>query len=163
MEEYVRAYGSSMDDYIKMQTKMMNEQPEMAMFKDETADLTYILVSDAPENVEKFRKYLKKYNITSVPDNILIFYNEPYYYELAIDGFQTRYRIKKEKERQEMLNNPQVNLDINNKEELIEYLISEVISNEQSMIWEYSRDTELDEVKLKAKEKELRRLVDKLL
>lgn len=163
MEEYVRAYGSSMDDYIKMQTKMMNEQPEMAMFKDETADLTYILVSDAPENVEKFRKYLKKYNITSVPDNILIFYNEPYYYELAIDGFQTRYRIKKEKERQEMLNNPQVNLDINNKEELIEYLISEVVSNEQSMIWEYSRDTELDEVKLKAKEKELRRLADKLL
>lgn len=163
MEEYVRAYGSSMDDYIKMQTKMMNEQPEMAMFKDETADLTYILVSDAPENVEKFRKYLKKYNITSVPDNILIFYNEPYYYELAIDGFQTRYRIKKEKERQEMLNNPQVNLDINNKEELIEYLISEVVSNEQSMIWEYSRDTELDEVKLKAKEKELRKLVDKFL
>lgn len=163
MEEYVRAYGSSMDDYIKMQTKMMNEQPEMAMFKDETADLTYILVSDAPENVEKFRKYLKKYNITSVPDNILIFYNEPYYYELAIDGFQTRYRIKKEKERQEMLNNPQVNLDINNKEELIEYLISEVVGNEQSMIWEYSRDTELDEVKLKAKEKELRKLVDKFL
>ena len=163
MEEYVRAYGSSMDDYIKMQTKMMNEQPEMAMFKDKTADLTYILVSDTPENVEKFRKYLKKYNITSVPDNILIFYNEPYYYELAIDGFQTRYRIKEERERQEMLNNPQVNLDINNKEELIEYLISEVVSNEQSMIWEYSRDTELDEVKLKAKEKELRKLVDKFL
>lgn len=163
MEEYLSAYGSSMDDYIKMQTKMMNEQPEMAMFKDETADLTYILVSDTPENVEKFRKYLKKYNATSVPDNVLIFYNEPYYYELAIDGFQTRYRIKKEKERQEMLNNPQVNLDINNKEELIEYLISEVINNEESMIWEYSTDFELDEVKLKAKEKELRRLSDKLL
>lgn len=163
MEEYLSAYGSSMDDYIKMQTKMMNEQPEMAMFKDETADLTYILVCDTPENVEKFRKYLKKYNATSVPDNVLIFYNEPYYYELAIDGFQTRYRIKKEKERQEMLNNPQVNLDINNKEELIEYLISEVINNEESMIWEYSTDFELDEVKLKAKEKELRRLSDKLL
>lgn len=161
MEEYVSAYGSSMEEYMQMQKKMMNEQPEMAMFKDETADLTYILVSDTPENVEKFQKHIKKYN--KVPDNVLIFYNEPYYYELAIDGFQTRYRIKKEKERQEMLNNPQVNLDINNKEELIEYLISEVIDNEESMIWEYSTDFELDEVKLKAKEKELRRLSDKLL
>lgn len=163
MEEHIRAYGSSMDEYIKMQTKMMNEQPKMAMFKDETADLTYILVSDTPENVEKFRKYLKKYNAIPVPDNVLIFYNEPYYYELAIDGFQTRYKIKEEKQRQEMLNNPHIDLNINSKEELIEYLISEIIDNEESMIWEYSTDFELDEVKLKAKEKELRKLTNKFL
>ena len=164
MEENTKVYGDSMEEYIKMQTKIMNEQPEMAMFKDETADLTYILVRDTQENVEKFQNYLKKYNTAPVPDNVLIFYNEPYYYELAIDGFQARYKIKEEKERQEKINNPEVDLDINSKEELIEYLINEIISNEEILIHEFStEDYEVDQAEIKAHEKELRRLTNKYL
>ena len=166
MEEYVSAYGSSMEEYIQMQKKMMNEQPEMAMFKDETADLTYILVSDTPENVEKFRKYLKKYNATPVPDNVLIFYNEPYYYELAIDGFQTRYRIKKEKERQSRLDNPRVWRgveDIKTKEELIEYLVDHWYSTHNSRIWEYSSDLEVAEKELEVTNEELNKKIKELL
>ena len=164
MEENTKVYGDSMEEYIKMQTKIMNEQPEMAMFKDETADLTYILVRDTQENVEKFQNYLKKYNTDPVPDNVLIFYNEPYYYELAIDGFQARYKIKEEKERQEKINNPEVDLDINSKEELIEYLINEVISNEEILTHEFStEDYEVDQAKIKAHEKELRILTNKYL
>lgn len=166
MEEHVRAYGSSMDEYIKMQTKMMNEQPEMAMFKDETADLTYILVSDTPENVEKFRKYLKKYNLLPVPDNVLVFYNEPYYYELAIDGSQTRYRIKKEKERQARLDNPRVwqeVKDIETKEQLIEYFMDYWYSTNDSNIWEYSSDLEVSEKELEVSNEELNKKVKELL
>lgn len=166
MEEYVSAYGSSMEEYMQMQKKMMNEQPEMAIFKDETADLTHILVSDTPENVEKFRKYLKKYNATSVPDNVLIFYNEPYYYELAIDGFQTRYRIKKEKERQERLDNPRVwqeVKDIETKEQLIGYLMDYWYSTNDSNIWEYSSDLEVDEIELTETAKVLNEKIKELL
>lgn len=153
-----------MDDYIKMQTKTMNEQPETAVFKDETADLTYILVRDTPENVEKFQNYIKKHN--GVPDNVLIFFNEPYYYELAIDGYQTRYRIKKEKEYQEKINNPKVwqeVKDIETKEQLIEYLMDCWYSTNHSDIWEYSSNLEADDKELTETAKELDRKIKELL
>lgn len=153
-----------MDDYIKMQTKIMNEQPETAVFRDETADLTYILVRDTPENVEKFQNYIKKHN--GVPDNVLIFFNEPYYYELAIDGYQTRYRIKKEKEYQEKINNPKVwqeVKDIGTKEQLIEYLIDYWYTTNHADIWEYSSDLELDDKELTETAKELDKKIKEFL
>ena len=153
-----------MDDYIKMQTKIMNERPEMAMFRDETVDLAYILVRDTPENVEKFQNYIKKYN--EVPDNVLIFFNEPYYYELAIDGYQTRYRIKEEKERQERLDNPRVWRgveDIKTKEELIEYLVDHWYSTHNSRIWEYSSDLEVAEKELEVTNEELNKKIKDFL
>ena|SRR5699024_1925362 len=152
--------GNVFGDYIKRETERMARQPEMMKSNDYRYGHRFIIVKDEPKNIEKFNNLIKDANL---PDDITIYYNEPYYYDLIEDGVHTRAKIKKERERQEMLNNPQVNLDINSKEELIEYLISEIINNEESMIWEYSTDFELDEVKLKAKEKELRRLSDKLL
>lgn len=154
-------YSGTMQDYINMETERMANQPEMAMFKDDTVDLIYILVRDTQENVEKFQNYLKKYN--KVPDNVLIFYNESPYYELAIDGYQTRFKIKEEKERQEKINNPKVDLNINGKHELIDFLVFNLIDKEEALIEEYSTDLEVSEAQLKAKAKELRRLVDKYL
>lgn len=153
-----------MDDYIKMQTKIMNERPEMAMFRDEKVDLAYTLVRDTPENVEKFQNYIKKYN--KVPDNVLIFFNEPYYYELAIDGYQTRYRIKEEKERQERINNLQVwqkVKDIETKDQLIEYLMDYWYSTNHADIWEYSSDLEVDDKELTETAKELDKKIKEFL
>ena len=166
MEENTKVYGDSMEEYIKMQTKMMNEQPEMAMFKDETADLTYILVRDTQENVEKFQNYLKKYNAAPVPDNVLIFYNEPYYYELAIDGFQARYKIKEEKERQERLENPRIWKEvekIETKDALIEYLLDCWDLYNSTNVYEYSSDLEIEEKEFALTSKELNKKVKELL
>lgn len=155
MEEYEKVYGNDNEAFIRVPIN-----PDFIAWLDHENKKGWIVVKDIPENIELFNKRFKD---VKIPDSVIIYYNEPYYYDLIVDGFDTRNRIEEEKQRQERINNPKIDLDINSKEELIEYLISEVISNEQSMIWEYSRDTELDEVKLKAKEKELRRLADKLL
>lgn len=155
MEKYTKVYSNDTSALIKTPIN-----PDFMMWSDTKNKKGWIVIKDTPENISLFND---KFGHLDIPEGYKVYYNEPYYYDLIADGVDTRHEIEEEKKRQEMLNNPQVNLGINNKEELIEYLISEVISNEQSMIWEYSRDTELDEVKLKAKEKELRKLVDKFL
>lgn len=155
MEKYTKVYSNDTSALIKTPIN-----PDFMMWSDHENKKGWIVVKDTPENIELFNKRFKD---VKIPDSVIIYYNEPYYYDLIVDGFDTRNRIEEEKQRQERINNPKIDLDINSKEELIEYLISEVVSNEQSMIWEYSRGTELDEVKLKAKEKELRKLVDKFL
>lgn len=155
MEKYEKVYGNDNEAFIRVPIN-----PDFIAWLDHENKKGWIVVKDTPENIELFNKRFKD---VEIPDSVIVYYNEPYYYDLIADGIDTRHKIEEERKRQEMLNNPQVNLGINSKEELIEYLISEVVSNEQSMIWEYSRDTELDEVKLKAKEKELRKLVDKFL
>lgn len=155
MEKYTKVYSNDMSALIKTPIN-----PDFMMWSDTKNKKGWIVIKDTPENISLFND---KFGHLDIPEGYKVYYNEPYYYDLIADGVDTRHKIEEERKRQEMLNNPQVNLGINSKEELIEYLISEVISNEQSMIWEYSRDTELDEVKLKAKEKELRRLSDKLL
>lgn len=155
MEKYMQVFSN--DGKAMMRVPI---DPEFMMWSDTKNKKGWIVIKDTPENTSLFND---KYGHLDIPEGYKVYYNEPYYYDLIADGIDTRHKIEEEKKRQEMLNNPQVNLVINNKEELIEYLISELIDNEQSMIWEYSTDFELDEVKLKAKEKELRRLVDKLL
>ncbi|AWY02863.1 hypothetical protein [Staphylococcus phage VB-SauS-SA2] len=155
MEEYEKVYSSDMSAIIKTPIN-----PEFMMWSDSKNKRGWIVIKDTPENIALFDD---RFGHLSIPEGYKVYYNEPYYYDLIKDGIDTRHKIEEEKKRQEMLNNPQINLGINSKEELIEYFISELIDNEQSMIWEYSTDFELDEVKLKAKEKELRRLVDKLL
>lgn len=155
MENYEKVYSNDIEEMMRVPL-----DPEFMMWLDSNNEKGWIVIKDTPENLSLFND---KFGHLDIPDGVKIYYNEPYYYDLIADGIDTRHKIEEEKKRQEMLNNPQIDLDINSKEELIEYLISEVISNEQSMIWEYSTDSELDEVKLKAKEKELRRLSDKLL
>ena len=149
--------GNVFEDYIKRETERMKETPDMIINPTDR----WVVLEESSDNIEKFYLYMSKRNISL--EDVRIYYNDTETYFKISEGIKLRNELEKERKRQEMLNNPQVNLDINSKEELIEYLISEIINNEESMIWEYSTDFELDEVKLKAKEKELRRLSDKLL
>ena len=155
MEKYMKVNSNNLGPIIKTPIS-----PEFMMWSDTKNKKGWIVIKDTTENISLFND---KFGHLDIPEGYKVYYNEPYYYDLIADGIDTRHKIEEKRQRQEMLNNPQVNLGINSKEELIEYLISEIINNEESMIWEYSTDFELDEVKLKAKEKELRRLSDKLL
>ena len=151
-------------DYIKRETERMAMQAEMAMFKDESAEQTYILVKDEPDNIERFNKKMELYG--GIPEYVTVFYNEPEYYDLIIDGYQTRYRIKKEKERQQALENPKVWQeveDIKTKEELIEYLMDCWYTTNHANIWEYSSDLEVDDKELTVTAKELDKKIKEFL
>ena len=151
-------------DYIKRETERMAMQAEMAMFKDESAEQTYILVKDEPDNIERFNKKMELYG--GIPEYVTVFYNEPEYYDLIIDGYQTRYRIKKEKERQQALENPKVWQeveDIETKEQLIEYLMDCWYTTNHANIWEYSSDLEVDDKELTETAKELDRKIKEFL
>ena len=151
-------------DYIKRETERMAMQAEMAMFKDENAEQTYILVKDEPDNIERFNKKMELYG--GIPEYVTVFYNEPEYYDLIIDGYQTRYRIKKEKERQQALENPKVwqeVKDIETKEQLIEYLMDYWYTTNHANIWEYSSDLEVDDKELTVTAKELDKKIKEFL
>ena len=152
------------EDYIKRETERMAMQAEMAMFKDESAEQTYILVKDEPDNIERFNKKMELYG--GIPEYVTVFYNEPEYYDLIIDGYQTRYRIKKERERQQALENPKVWQeveDIETKEQLIEYLMDCWYTTNHANIWEYSSDLEVDDKELTVTAKELDRKIKEFL
>ena len=156
--------GNVFEDYIKQETERMERmarQPEMMRSNDYRHGHRFIIVKDEPKNIEKFNNLIKDVNL---PDDVTIYYNEPYYYDLIEDGLHTRTKIEKERKRQERINNPEINLNINNKEELIEYLINEIIENEEMLRDEFgTEDYEVDKAELDAKRKELNRLVDKYL
>ena len=137
------------EDYIKRETERMAMQAEMAIFKDESAEQEYILVKDEPDNIERFNKKMEFYG--GIPEHVIVFYNEPEYYDLIIDGYQTRYRIKKEKERQERLENPQIWKEvkgIESKDEFLDYLLEYWYYTNNGDIHEYSEDFEIDSKEL---------------
>ena len=151
-------------DYIKRETERMAMQAEMAIFKDESAEQEYILVKDEPDNIKRFNKKMEFYG--GIPEHVIVFYNEPKYYDLIIDGYQTRYRIKKERERQKALENPkawQEVKDIETKEQLIEYLMDCWYTTNHANIWEYSSDLEVDDKELTETAKELDRKIKEFL
>lgn len=152
------------EDYIKRETERMAMQAEMAMFKDESAEQEYILVKDEPDNIKRFNKKMEFYG--GIPEHVIVFYNEPEYYDLIIDGYQARYRIKKEKERQQALENPKVWQeveDIETKEQLIKYLMDYWHTTNHSNIWEYSSDLEVDDKELTVTAKELDKRIKEFL
>lgn len=137
------------EDYIKRETERMAMQVEMAMFKDESAEQEYILVKDEPDNIKRFNKKMEFYG--GIPEHVIVFYNEPEYYDLIIDGYQARYRIKKEKERQERLENPQIWKEvkgIESKDEFLDYLLEYWYYTNNGDIHEYSEDFEIDSKEL---------------
>ena len=152
------------ENYIKLETERMAMQAEMAMFKDESAEQEYILVKDEPDNIKRFNKKMEFCG--GIPEHVTVFYNEPEYYDLIIDGYQARYRIKKERERQQALENPKVWQeveDIETKEQLIEYLMDCWYTTNHANIWEYSSDLEVDDKELTETAKELDRKIKEFL
>ena len=155
--------GNVFEDYIKTETERMARQPEVMKSNDYRYGHRFIIVKDEPKNIEKFNNLIKDANL---PDDITIYYNEPYYYDLIEDGLHTRAKIKRERERQARLDNPRVWRgveDIKTKEELIEYLVDHWYSTHNSRIWEYSSDLEVAEKELEVTNEELNKKIKEFL
>ena len=155
--------GSVFEDYIKTETERMARQPEVMKSNDYRYGHRFIIVKDEPKNIEKFNNLIKDANL---PDDVTIYYNEPYYYDLIEDGLRTRAKIKKERERQQALENPKVWQeveDINTKERLIEYLVDHWYTSKLGNIWEYSSDLEVDDKELTVTAKELDKKIKEFL
>lgn len=152
-------------DYIKKETERMAMQAEMAMFRDEHTKQTYIVVKDTTDNIARFNKQMEFHG--GIPENVTVFYNEPEYYDLIIDGYQTRHRVKEEKERQERINNPEINediKDIDSKDKLFDFLLGEFYDNNRTLMDEFSSGTyEEDEALLDAEYNELVKLKEKYI
>ena len=147
--------GSVFEDYIKTETERMARQPEVMKSNDYRYGHRFIIVKDEPKNIEKFNNLIKD---AKLPDDVTIYYNEPYYYDLIEDGVHTRAKIKKERERQQALENPKVWQeveDIETKEQLIKYLVDYWYTTNHANIWEYSSDLEVDDKELTETVKEL--------
>ena len=150
-------------DYIKQETERIAKQPEMMKSNDYRYGHRFIIVKDEPKNIEKFKNLVKDIDL---PDDVTIYYNEPYYYDLIEDGVHTRAKIKKERERQQALENPQIwkeVKDIETKEQLIEYLMDCWYTTNHANIWEYSSDLEVDDKELTETAKELDKKIKEFL
>ena len=155
--------GNVFEDYIKRETERMARQPEVMKSNDYRYGHRFIIVRNEPKNIEKFNNLIKDANL---PDDVTIYYNEPYYYDLIEDGLHTRAKIKKERERQEALENPKVwqdVKDIETKEQLIEYLVDHWHTSKLGNIWEYSSDEEVAEKRIEVTAEELDRKIKELL
>ena len=155
--------GNVFEEHLNREAERVLKQPEMMKSNDYRYGHRFIIVKDEPKNIEKFNNFIKDINL---PDDVTIYYNTPYYYDLIIDGYQTRYRIKKEKERQQALENPKVwqeVKDIETKEQLIEYLMDYWYTTNHANIWEYSSDLEVDDKELTVTAKELDKKIKEFL
>lgn len=158
-----------MTDYISGINERMEREPVMTIiesskfFEKEDNILMYIIVQNTTENVKKFNDYVGN---ADAPDNVKIYYNDPGEYEFIVDGLSARVKLKKERQRQERLNNPQVwqeVKDIETKEQLIEYLMDYWYSTNHSDIWEYSSDLEVHDIELTETAKELDKKIKEFL
>ena len=145
------------EDYIKRETERMKETPDMIINPIDR----WVVLEESSDNIEKFYLYMSKRNISL--EDVRIYYNDTETYFKISEGIKLRNEFKKERERQRELENPTVELDINNKDELIDYILEELYDFEHSLIYEYSTDMELDEVKLNAKHAKLLELSKKYL
>ena len=155
--------GNVFEDYIKTETERMARQPEVMKSNDYRYGHRFIIVKDEPKNIEKFKNLTKDANF---PDDVTIYYNEPYYYDLIEDGVHTRAKIERERKRQERLENPKVwqdVKDIETKEQLIEYLMDCWYTTNHANIWEYSSDLEVDDKELTVTAKELDKKIKEFL
>lgn len=158
--------GNVFEDYIKQETERMERmarQPEMMRSNDYRYGHRFIIVKDEPKNIEKFKNLIKDANL---PDDVTIYYNEPYYYDLIEDGVHTRAKIERERKRQQALENPKVWQeveDIETKEQLIEYLMDCWYTSNHTNVWEYSSDLEVDDKELTETTRELDRKIKELL
>ena len=149
--------GNVFEDYIKQETERMKETPNMIVNPTDR----WVILEESSDNIEKFYLYMSKRNISL--EDVRIYYNDTETYFKISEGIKLRNELEKERKRQRELENPTVELDINNKDELIDYILEELYDLEHSLIYEYSTDMELDEVKLNAKHAKLLELSKKYL
>ena len=148
---------SVFEECISRQAEQMRKTPYMIINKTEK----WIIVEDSPKNIEKFSNIMKEYNISL--DEFKVYKNDFETFMKILEGIDLRNLLEEERKRQAELENPIVELDINNKDELISYMLEEIYDLRKSLIYEFSTDTELDEVRLDARHTKLLELVEKYL
>lgn len=148
---------SVFEKYISRQAEQMRKTPYMIINKTEK----WIVVEDSLKNIEKFNNIMKEYNISL--DDFRVYKNDFETFMKIWEGVDLRNLLEEERKRQAELENPIVELDINNKDELINYMLEEIYDLRKSLIYEFSTDTELDEVRLDARHTKLLELVEKYL
>ena len=148
---------SVFEEHISRQAEQMRKTPYMIIDKTEK----WIVVEDSPKNIEKFNNIMKEYNIFL--DEFKVYKNDFDTFMKIWEGIDLRNLLEEERKRQAELENPIIELDINNKDELINYMLEEIYDLRKSLIYEFSTDTELDEVRLNARQTKLLELVEKYL
>lgn len=148
---------SVFEEHISRQAEQMRKTPYMIIDKTEK----WIVVEDSLENIEKFNNIMKEYNISL--DEFRIYKNDFDAFMKILEGIDLRNLLNQERKRQAELENPTVELDINSKDELINYMLEEIYDLRKSLIYEFSTDTGLDEVRLDARHTKLLELAEKYL
>lgn len=148
---------SVFEEHISRQAEQMRKTPYMIIDKTEK----WIVVEDSLENIEKFNNIMKECNISL--DEFRIYKNDFDTFMKILEGIDLRNLLNQERKRQAELENPTVELDINSKDELINYMLEEIYDLRKSLIYEFSTDTELDEVRLDARYTKLLELAEKYL
>lgn len=149
--------NSAFEEHISRQAEQMRKTPYMIINKTEK----WIVVEDSLKNIEKFNNIMKEYNISL--DDFRVYKNDFETFMKIWEGVDLRNLLEEERKRQAELENPIIELDINNKDELINYMLEEIYDLKKSLIYEFSTDTELDEVRLDARHTKLLELVEKYL
>ena len=149
--------NSVFEEHISRQAEQIRKTPYMIIDKTEK----WVVVEDSPKNIEKFNNIMKEYNISL--DEFKVYKNDFETFMKILEGIDLRNLLEEERKKQAELENPIVELDINNKDELINYMLEEIYDLRKSLIYEFSTDTELDEVKLDARHTKLLELVEKYL
>ena len=155
--------GNVFEEHLNREAERVLKQPEMMKSNDYRYGHRFIIVKDEPKNIEKFNNFIKDINL---PDDVTIYYNTPYYYDLIEDGVHTRAKIERERKRQQALENPKVWQeveDIETKEQLIKYLMDYWYTTNHANIWEYSSDIEVSDKRLKVTAKELDKKIKEFL
>lgn len=148
---------SVFEERISRQAEQMRKTPYMIIDKTEK----WIVVEDSLENIKKFNNIMKEYNISL--DEFRIYKNDFDTFMKILEGIDLRNVLEKQRKRQAELENPSVELDINNKNELIDYMLNELYNLRETLIYECSTDIELDEARLNARHIKLLELVEKYL
>lgn len=139
----------------------LEEQPIMMINSDER----YIILYDTEDNIQKFKKYTKDSNQEFL-DQFKYYYNTPEDFWKIWEGIKLSSELNAERERQRKLENPPISEEIkniSNKDELIEYLLSERYAAEFDLLYQGAMDMGLDEAILNAEQEELKRLANKYI
>lgn len=128
-------------------------------------DERYIILYDTEDNIQKFKNCTKDSNQEFL-DQFKYYYNTPEDFWKIWEGIKLSSELNAERERQHKLENPPISEEIkniSNKDELIEYLLSERYAAEFDLLYERAMDMELDEAILNAEQEELKRLANKYI
>lgn len=143
------------------QLERLEELPIMMINHDER----YIILYDTEENIQKFKNCTKDSNQEFL-DQFKYYYNTPDDYLKIWEGIELSSKLNAERKRQRKLENPPISegiKNISNRDELIEYLLSERYAAEFDLIYERAMDIEVDEAILNAEQEELKRLADEFI